>query len=196
MSIRLGLLTYQVSVEAKIGLVTCFWNNSLAASAELAGIRGARAAVARSGCPAATNGSGESGSPWLAAVYGGAIRWPVEPEPDRPTALVAVDSPVAVSGDGGDDAEPAPVLVVVGVFRPGAALVDDFYPRVVTGVESHPDRKRAVRMTGPAVQDGVGRQLGRQQDHIVSERAPVNERDQISAYSPDGKRRPRIRALK
>jgi hypothetical protein len=64
---------------------------------------------------------------------------PAEPEPCRAARVIAVDSPVAVSGGGGNDVKPASVLLVRLVRRPCAALVDDFNPRIVTGVERRPD---------------------------------------------------------
>ncbi len=75
-------------------------------------------------------------------------------------AASPVDSPVSVSGDGGNDGQSAPVLVVVLVGGPPAASVGNLNPRVVTGVERRPNGERPSGVTRPAVQDGVGREFG------------------------------------
>ena len=59
--------------------------------------------------------------------------------------------------------------------RPRAALVDDLYPGVVTGVERRPHGERPARMTGPAVRDGVSSQFGRQQLKRVDNRGPSGD---------------------
>src|SRR5271169_5926872 len=80
---------------------------------------------------------------------------PVEPEPCRAACVIAVDSPVAVSCDGGNDGKSARVLVIMLILHPYAALVDDLNPRIVTGVERRPHGERPSGAAGSAVQDGV-----------------------------------------
>src|SRR5208282_3093843 len=106
---------------------------------------------------------------------------PVEPEPCRTARGVAVDSPVSVSGDGGNDGQSAPVLVVVLVGDPPAASVGNLNPRVVTGVERRPNGERPSGVTRPAVQDGVGREFGGQQDQVIRNRARSSHLYQVSA---------------
>lgn len=84
----------------------------------------------------------------------------VEPELCRTARGVAIDSPVSVSGYGGDDGQSAPVLVVVLVCSPAAALVGNLNPRIVTGVKRRPHSERPSGVTRPAVQDGVSREFG------------------------------------
>jgi len=56
------------------------------------------------------------------------VRRPVEAKPEDSAGGAAVDSPVAVSGDGGHDLQAAPALVVVGFLleMPPSSMISTY----------------------------------------------------------------------
>lgn len=69
------------------------------------------------------------------------------PRPRAYRARRRVRSPVAITGQVGQDSQAAPVLVVFGVWLgPVAALVLDFQPGVLAGVDLGADGERLPRM--------------------------------------------------
>ncbi len=115
----------------------------------------------------------------------------VEAEPRDVAGLVAVYPPVAVPGDGGKGGEPVPSAAA----SPLATLIYDLNPGVIVRIERDPHRERSGRPPGTAVHDGVGRQLRRDQNEVVRQRAAVGDRGQVRAYLADLLDRPEVGTL-
>src|ERR1039457_4080189 len=102
---------------------------------------------------------------------------PVESGPDGAGDVVASDAPVG--SEGSDDVQ---AVMAVGVGRgrgPWAALVLDFDLDAVTEVDADADGEGSALQAGPAVQRGVGRQLGGTQDHVVCHRAATESHAKV-----------------
>jgi len=94
---------------------------------------------------------------------------PVQPEPRRATRGVAVDSPVAGSRDCDNHGQSASLLIVCPIGCPRAPVVGYLNPCVVVRVERRAHSESPGGVTGPAVQNGVGRQFGGQQDQLIQD---------------------------
>jgi hypothetical protein len=104
---------------------------------------------------------------------------PVEPKPRRAAQGVAVDSPVARSRDYGDDSQPASLIIVCPIGRPRAPVVGYLDPYVVARVELRSHSECPGGAAGPAVQNGVGRQFGGQQDQLIQDRTIAGNPRQV-----------------